>query len=153
GVVLPQARAGAADRGRRRLPQAPRRLAPAAGAHRVSEPAGSVAAAETKPEASAPELSVVVLSWNTRELLRRCLASLFQRDHGLRLEVIVVDNASHDGSANLVEREFPQARLLRNARNEGYARGNNQGIALAQAPLVLLLNSDTEVRGGALKVL
>src|SRR5207247_6342929 len=100
---------------------------------------------------------VIVLSWNTRELLQRCLASLFQHgpgpDPGMRLEVIVVDNASHDGSADLVAREFPQARLVRNQRNEGYARGNNQGLALARAPLVLLLNSDTEVRPGALALL
>ncbi len=94
----------------------------------------------------APDLSIVVLSWNTAELTRRCLASVLGRDHGLTLEVIVVENASADGSAALVEREFPAARLLKNARNEGYARGNNQGIALATAPLVLLLNSDTEVR-------
>jgi GT2 family glycosyltransferase len=94
----------------------------------------------------APELSIVVLSWNTLELTRRCLQSVLGRDHGLALEVIVVENASHDGSAAMVEREFPAARLLKNGKNEGYARGNNQGIALARAPLVLLLNSDTEVR-------
>ncbi len=97
----------------------------------------------------APELSIVVLSWNTLELTRRCLRSVLGRDHGLALEVIVVENASHDGSAAMVEREFPAARLLKNGKNEGYARGNNQGIALARAPLVLLLNSDTEVRDPA----
>jgi GT2 family glycosyltransferase len=97
----------------------------------------------------APDLSIVVLSWNTLELTRRCLQSVLGRDHGLALEVIVVENASHDGSAEMVAREFPSARLLRNEKNEGYARGNNQGIALASAPLVLLLNSDTEVRDPA----
>jgi GT2 family glycosyltransferase len=97
-----------------------------------------------------PELSIVVLSWNTLELTRKCLESVRQRERELSFEVIVVDNASHDGSAGMVARDFPSVRLLRNERNEGYARGNNQGIALATAPLVLLLNSDTEVRPGVL---
>ena len=91
----------------------------------------------------------MVLSWNTLELTAPLPAVGAWRDHGLALEVIVVENASHDGSAAMVEWEFPAARLLKNAKNEGYARGNNQGIALARAPLVLLLNSDTEVRDPA----
>jgi N-acetylglucosaminyl-diphospho-decaprenol L-rhamnosyltransferase len=103
--------------------------------------------------AAAPDLSVVVLSWNTLELTRRCLHSVFGADQGVALEVIVVENASHDGSAEMVAREFPAARLVRNERNEGYARGNNQGIALANAPLVLLLNSDAEVQPGAIRSL
>jgi GT2 family glycosyltransferase len=100
-----------------------------------------------------PELSIVILSWNTLELTRKCLQSVAARRDEVAGEVIVVDNASHDGSAEMVAREFPAVRLLRNAKNEGYARGNNQGIALANAPLVLLLNSDTEVRPGVLSAL
>ncbi len=103
--------------------------------------------------AAPAELAVVILSWNTRELLLRCLASLHGQEHGVALEVVVVDNASHDGSADLVAAKFPAVRLLRNGVNEGYARGNNQGAALATAPLLLLLNSDTEVRPGALRQL
>lgn len=94
-----------------------------------------------------PELSVIILSWNTRDLLQACLRTVLGRDHGLRLEVIVVDNGSEDGSADLVAAEFPDAVLLRNDTNRGYAAGNNQGLAQATAPLLLLLNSDTEVRG------
>jgi hypothetical protein len=108
-----------------------------------------------------PELSIVILSWNTRELTRKCLESLFGPDGGRAaaagptptFEVIVVDNGSQDESAAMVARDFAAVRLLRNERNEGYARGNNQGIALATAPFVLLLNSDTEVRPGVLAAL
>jgi len=102
---------------------------------------------------AAPELSIVVLSWNTRELLCRCLQSLAAQEHGVALETIVVDNASRDGSADRVARDFPQVRLLRNGVNEGYARANNQGARTATAPLLMLLNSDTEVRPGALRTL
>jgi len=109
---------------------------------------------ETPTPAAAPppaaELAVVILSWNTRELLERCLATVVGQEHGLALEVCVVDNASRDGSAELVAAKFPSVKLLRNGVNEGYARGNNQGARATTAPLLLLLNSDTEVRPGAL---
>ncbi|HET6204990.1 MAG TPA: glycosyltransferase family 2 protein [Planctomycetota bacterium] len=99
---------------------------------------------------SAPDLSVVVLSWNTREWLRRCLAALAADGTRLRRETIVVDNASSDGSPEAVEREFPWARCVRNARNEGYARGNNLGLALARGAFLCTLNSDAAVRPLAL---
>lgn len=100
-----------------------------------------------------PRVSVVVLSWNTRELLAACLNSLRAEGRDVPLEVIVVDNASRDGSADLVAREFPEVVLQRNERNEGYAIGNNQGAARARAELLFLLNSDTEVRPGAIGTL
>jgi GT2 family glycosyltransferase len=95
-------------------------------------------------------MSVVVLSWNTQALLRACLRALFAETPRHAREVIVVDNGSHDGSADMVAAEFPRVRLLRNAQNELYARGNNQGAALATGAYVCTLNSDTEVRPGAL---
>ncbi len=99
---------------------------------------------------SAPTLSVVVLSWNTQTLLRACLQALFAETPKHAREVVVVDNGSHDGSADMVAREFPQVRLLRNPDNKLYAAGNNQGAALATGAFVCTLNSDTEVRPGAL---
>jgi GT2 family glycosyltransferase len=93
----------------------------------------------------------VVVSYNTREHLLRCLASL--GTVRLPVEVVVVDNASTDGSADAVTRAFPAARVLRNAENAGFGRASNQGIALATAPYVLLLNSDAEVRAGAVETL
>lgn len=98
-----------------------------------------------------PRLSIVVLSWNTQQLLRECLTSVEAQRPPFEIEVLVVDNASHDGSADMVEKEFPWARLIRNDRNEGYSRGNNIGIAAATGDAVLLLNSDTVILGDALQ--
>jgi hypothetical protein len=101
-----------------------------------------------------PDLSVVVVSWNVRELLRACLASVFAGARpDLTLEVIVVDNGSRDGSAELVRREFPAATVVANADNRGFTAGNNQGLALSRGRHVLLLNPDAEVLGDALATL
>ena len=102
-------------------------------------------------DGAAPRLSIVVLSWNTKELLAACLASL-KAAGGLGWEdVIVVDNDSNDGSAEMVAERFPEARLVRNERNEGYAIGNNIGAEQARGEYLLLLNSDTEVEAGVLE--
>ncbi len=97
------------------------------------------------------DLSVVVVSYNTAALLRRCLASVYANPHPhYRFEVLVVDNASGDGSAALVEREFPQARLIANPQNLGFAAASNQALAQARGTYLLLLNPDTEVMDDAL---
>ena len=98
-----------------------------------------------------PRVSTIVVSFNTRDHLLRGLASL--ESVVLPLEVIVVDNASSDGSPEAVAERFPATRLVRNAENAGYARASNQGIVLARAPYVLLLNSDAEVRPGAVETM
>lgn len=92
------------------------------------------------------DVSVVIVNWNTRELLRACLAS-FPASPRHRTEVIVVDNASQDGSVEMVEAEFPDVRIIRNRENRGFAAANNQGFEIARGRHVLLLNSDTEVIG------
>lgn len=100
---------------------------------------------------SPPDVSVVVVSYNTRELLRACLRSIAERGaRRVAYEVIVVDNASRDGSAEMVAREFPQVRLIRNRDNVGFAAASNQGARASCGRYVLLLNSDTEVLDGAL---
>ncbi|TET53329.1 MAG: glycosyltransferase family 2 protein, partial [Anaerolineales bacterium] len=98
------------------------------------------------------DLSIVIVSWNVRELLRACLLPLGpdgERSPPSR-EVIVVDNASSDGSAEMVRTEFPQVRLIVNDANRGFPAANNQGLAAASGRYVLLLNPDTAVQGGAL---
>lgn len=102
---------------------------------------------------ASPRVSVVVLSWNTCELLGACLESLSAVEEGIALEVIVVDNASDDGSADFVEKKFPSVHLIRNETNQGYAIGNNLGAQVARGEFLLLLNSDTEVRPSALTTL
>lgn len=94
-------------------------------------------------------VSVIVVNWNTCQMLGRALAAL-ERDMegsaGLDVEILVVDNGSTDGSAELVRRQFPNVRLTANAENVGFARANNQALREAKGELVMLLNSDTEVR-------
>ncbi|MCY3780898.1 MAG: glycosyltransferase family 2 protein [Chloroflexi bacterium] len=98
------------------------------------------------------DLSVVIVNYNTRDLLRNCLLSL-RASEGLALEVIVVDNASSDGSADMVRADFPEARLLAQSLNTWYCGGNNIGIQAASADIVLLLNPDTEVAPDALALM
>ncbi len=87
-------------------------------------------------------LSVCIVNWNTRDLLRDGLLSLYAHPPPEPLEAIVVDNASEDGSAAMVSAEFPQATLIANADNRGYAEGNNQALARATGDTLLLLNPD-----------
>lgn len=99
------------------------------------------------------ELSVIIVNWNTRELLAGCLESVLATTHGLNYEMLVVDNASSDGSAEMVRQRFPQVRLIENDRNVGFAKANNQAIQVSSGRYVLLLNSDTRVHPGALQTL
>ena len=107
------------------------------------------------------KLGVVILNWNTRELLRRCLQTVLASEGLADFRVVVVDNASTDGSVDMLRREFPQVELIANATNSGYPAGNNLGLRAlgygdagqvrAEAPeYALLLNPDTEVPPEAL---
>ena len=99
---------------------------------------------------TAADISVVIVSFNTCELLRQCLLNLEREASGLLYEGIVVDNASRDGSAEMVESEFPGVRLVRNKNNRGFAAANNQGFQIARGRYVVLLNSDAFLRPQAL---
>lgn len=92
--------------------------------------------------ADSPDLSVVIVSFNTRDLLRECLHTLAAEAGGVRYEAIVVDNASRDGSADMVAAEFPAVRLIRSAVNLGFGAANNRGFAIARGRYLVLLNSD-----------
>ncbi|MDE2853924.1 MAG: glycosyltransferase family 2 protein [Chloroflexota bacterium] len=107
------------------------------------------------------DLGIVIVNWNTRDLLRACLKTVFASQGDFTYSVVVVDNASDDGSAAMIRQEFPQAELIANAENVGYPRGNNIGLRRlgyhgardvdAAAPrYALLLNPDTEVPAEAL---
>jgi GT2 family glycosyltransferase len=92
------------------------------------------------------DLSVIVLSYNTKELLRGCLRSVFaSKLNSYKIQVIVVDNASSDGSQPMVKSNFPKVKLIENPQNYGFTKGNNIGIANSEGKYLLLLNSDTVV--------
>jgi GT2 family glycosyltransferase len=101
------------------------------------------------------DLSIIIVSWNTRDLLHECLQSLYaDADAGaLSVEVIVVDNDSQDGSPSMVAERFPGVRLLVNDSNLGFVKANNQALRLACGRHVLLLNPDTEILSGALSTM
>jgi len=96
------------------------------------------------------DVSVIIVSWNTRDILRDCLASVYAQTRDVSFEVIVIDNASADGTPELVKRDFVAVRLIENADNRGFAAANNQGMGLATGRYLLLLNSDTIVLDGAI---
>jgi GT2 family glycosyltransferase len=101
---------------------------------------------------AAPDVSVIIVSYNTRELLRECIESILcEQGDGLAVEVIVVDNASADGSAAMVAERFPQVRLIANPDNRGFGAACNQGLEVAQGRYALILNADIRAQPGALQ--
>lgn len=103
---------------------------------------------------SSPRLRVCIVSWNAQEDLRECLRTLpYGTAHPETLETIVVDNASSDGSADMVAAEFPDVTLIRLSENTGFSGGNNVALANLDAPYALLLNSDATVHPGSLDIL
>lgn len=96
------------------------------------------------------KLSVIIINWNTRDLLRACLDSLTKEIGAIPHEIIVVDNASTDGSQKMVRQDFPAATLVENSRNMGFPKANNQVFPLCSGEFVLLLNPDTVVRPGSI---
>lgn len=99
------------------------------------------------------ELSIIIVNWNTCDFLRRCLRSIHANPPACSFETIVVDNASADGSSEMVRQEFPDAVLIANSENLKYAEGNNVGIKASSGNFVLLLNPDTEVKPGMIDTL
>ena len=97
------------------------------------------------------DLSISIVSWNVKEDLRRCLKSVYDTADNLSFEVIVVDNSSSDGSAQMIKDGFPHVKLIENRRNLGFAAANNQAIKQVKAKYTLLLNPDTIVLPGTIK--
>jgi GT2 family glycosyltransferase len=102
-------------------------------------------------ETASPDVSVIIVSFNTRDLLRECLQTLFSRLGGVSVQTIVVDNASEDGSADMVAQEFPEIDLIRSDANLGFGPANNRGFARATGRYIVLLNSDAFVAPDTLR--
>jgi N-acetylglucosaminyl-diphospho-decaprenol L-rhamnosyltransferase len=99
------------------------------------------------------DLAAIIVNYNAGEFLRRCVSSVIGAAGDVEVEVVIVDNASRDGSADAVASERSDLRVIRNDRNVGFAAAANQGIAATDAPFVFLLNPDAEIAGGTLGAL
>lgn len=99
------------------------------------------------------DLSIIIVNYNTREPLRRCLASIREQSGGLRVETIVVDNASKDQSPDMIRQDFPEVRLIEPGYNTWFTGGNNTGIKAAAGEYALILNPDTIIQPGMLQTM
>jgi GT2 family glycosyltransferase/lipopolysaccharide/colanic/teichoic acid biosynthesis glycosyltransferase len=106
-----------------------------------------------KRQQSAPQLSIIIVNYNVREFLHHALVSLQKAMKGIRAEIIVVDNASDDGSIEMVKRRFPKVHLIANDSNLGFAKANNLGLKQARGKYILLINPDTLVQENTLQVM
>jgi len=89
------------------------------------------------------DLSIIIVNYNTKDFLKNCLNSIIKNTQGINYEIIVVDNASSDGSLEMLKRNFSEVKLIVNKENLGFAKANNYGIKIAEGKYILLLNSDT----------
>ncbi len=98
------------------------------------------------------DLSIIIVNYNTRKLLEKCLESVFKSVGSVKFEVWVSDNGSIDGSIEMMKQKFPQVKLIENNANLGFSKGNNVAIKQATGKYILLLNSDTEIKPDTLEL-
>ncbi len=99
------------------------------------------------------ELSIIIVNWNSKEYLRRCITSILAGTRGIEFEIIVIDSASFDGCGEMLQREFPQVQFIQSRENYGFSKSNNLAFQAASGESVLFLNPDTEIVGPAINVL
>jgi len=99
------------------------------------------------------DLSILIISYNTKDILKSCLESIFRFTRGFNFEVIVIDNHSNDGSPEMIKKNFPQVRLLLNSNNQGFSKAVNKGIKISSAEYFLVLNSDTLIIDNSIRAL
>jgi len=97
------------------------------------------------------DVSIILVSYNTKDMTRDCLKSIYKFTKDIDFEVFVVDNNSHDGSAEMIEKEFPQVKLIRNSENKGFGAANNIAIRQSSAKYIFCLNTDTVLLSNAIK--
>jgi len=96
------------------------------------------------------DVSIIIVAWNVRDFLHHCLDSVYKETKGIEFEVIYIDNASTDGSVEMVTEKFPQVKIIKNDENKGFTVANNQGMEIARGRYILLLNSDTVILDNAI---
>jgi len=96
-------------------------------------------------------LSIIIVNWNAKDLLLRCLTSVYQTIEGVEMEVLVVDNGSNDGSGEAIKGRFPGVNFIQNQKNLGFAKANNQALRLSNGKYLLLINPDTEIKEGSIE--
>ncbi|MDR1985241.1 MAG: glycosyltransferase family 2 protein [Prevotellaceae bacterium] len=99
------------------------------------------------------DVSIIIVNYNTKTLLKQCLKSVFEKTKDIEFEIIVVDNFSADGSQQMMKVEFPNVKLIESPENLGFGRANNLGAKSATGKYLMLLNSDTILRNNAIKIL
>jgi hypothetical protein len=100
-----------------------------------------------------PLVSIVIVSYNTKKLLQECLVSIYKHTPLKLFEIIVVDNASQDSSSQMVEKNFPKVKLIKNQKNLGFGQANNQALKIAQGKYFLFLNSDTKLTEDSIDII
>ena len=98
------------------------------------------------------QVSIIIVSFNTCELLRNCLKSIYDKTKNLDFEIIVSDNGSKDGSIEMIKSEFPKVIVLENNANLGFGTANNRGLKVAKGEFIFYLNSDTLLQNNAVKI-
>ena len=99
------------------------------------------------------KLSIIIVNWNTKDLLKDCLLSIYETKERLKIQIIVVDNLSSDGSREMVRTSFPEVKLINSGANIGFAKANNLAIPYVKSSLILFLNPDTVVKHNTLQTL
>lgn len=99
------------------------------------------------------KVSIVIVNWNVRDFLKKCLSSIYETVKNMNFEIFVVDNNSSDNSVEMVRKEFPQVHIIVNSENLGFARANNLAIKKCKGEYILILNPDCQLQQGALSFL
>ena len=119
----------------------------------MSDNVSSHAETVSVPSTDEVDVSVVIVNYNVSDFLAQALRSIFQSDQSLKVEVLVVDNNSIDGSVDMVRDQFPQVHLIANTENTGFGSANNQAIRIARGRHILILNPDTIIQEDTLKTM
>jgi GT2 family glycosyltransferase len=99
------------------------------------------------------DLSIIIVNWNSKEYLRRCIASVLEKPPGVEFEIVVIDGASFDGCDKMLHELYPQVRFIQSYENLGFAKANNQAFQASSGNAICFLNPDTEVLGAALETM